>query len=211
MERGRIILALILLTGAYGNMVADDNIPEPYCSIKDLPFDPHGWFSNATPLEACLHEQRTMTVIEVGSWLGASTRFIASKIPEGGKLYAIDTWLGSPGETVHSTDPRIGYLYQQFLSNVKHAGLTKKIIPIRMRSLEAVKALNVMADLIYIDAAHDEDSVYNDIIAWSHHLKGEGIMCGDDWLWPTVRKGVMRAAAELRLQVMSEGNFWRMY
>jgi len=97
-------------------------MPEPYASIADLPFDEHGWFGNARQLEPILAANQPKIVIEVGSWLGCSTRFIASRIDEDAVVYAIDTWKGSPEEAVHMQDPRLPHLYQLFLSNVKHAG-----------------------------------------------------------------------------------------
>lgn len=191
----------------YGN---SPNIPEPYRSIIDLPFDDHGWFINQRQMETCLQALKPKTVIEVGSWLGSSTRFIAERLPDGAILYAVDTWLGSPAEDVHLRDPRLPYLFQLFLSNVKHAGLSHVIIPIRMDSLEASKALNVQADMIYIDASHDTESVYNDILAWFPHLKRGGIFCGDDWGWISVQVGVLRAADVLKGTVVPDGNFWRL-
>lgn len=184
-----------------------DEIPEPYRSIKDLPFDDSGWFSNARTLGDCLKVKQPKIVIEIGSWLGLSARFIAQNISEDGKVYAVDTWKGSPE---HRSDPRLPHLYQIFLSNIKQAGLTDKIIPIRMASLEAAEALNVVADLIYIDAGHDEESVYKDIIAWYPHLAAKGILCGDDWSWPSVSAGVKRAAKELNLKITAETYFWEL-
>lgn len=185
------------------------DMPEPYRSIHDLPFDGQGWFYNADQLRPVLEAKKPMTVIEIGSWLGTSTRFIASHMPEGGVLYAIDTWLGTPGERPHMDDPRLPFLYQLFLSNVKHAGLTNKIVPVRMTSMEASRSLNLKADLIYIDGAHDTISVYNDIMAWYPHLKEGGIMCGDDWFWwPSVRSGVTQAARVLNRNVIGSENFW---
>lgn len=183
-------------------------MPEPYTSIHELPFDEQGWFINERQMERCLNKIKPNVVIEVGSWLGMSTRFIASRLPSDGKLYAVDTWKGSFNEEWHLKDPRISHLYQLFLSNVKHAGLADVIVPIRMNSLEAAAALDVQADFIYIDAAHDADSVYQDIMAWYPHLKKGGLMCGDDWDWGTVRLGVMRAARRLGLSVESNKNFW---
>lgn len=182
--------------------------PEPYNSINDLPFDGHGWFINAEQLHPFLAARQPKVVVEVGSWLGSSTRFIAENIQEGGVVYAVDTWRGSPTEAVHLQDPRLPYLYQLFLSNVKHAGLTDKIIPVRMDSLEAAKALNVKADLIYLDGAHDTESVYNDIIAWNPHLAQDGVMCGDDWGWVSVQAGVIKAAKKLNKQAHGYNNFW---
>lgn len=183
-------------------------IPEPYRSINDLPFDEHGWFSNANQLKAIIKEKSPRVVIEVGSWLGLSTRFIASQLPRGGIVYAIDTWKGSPNESVHMADPRLPYLYQLFLSNVKHAKLTRKIIPIRMESLEAATALNVKADLIYIDASHNTSSVIQDIMNWYPHLNENGILCGDDWLWRSVKKAVIHCAPLLNKKENVNHNFW---
>lgn len=184
-------------------------LPEPYHSIKDLPFDDHGWFHNQDQLYISLNSQEVTTVIEVGSWLGSSTRFIARNIPENGVVYAIDHWQGSSNEDVHMQDPRLPQLYHLFLSNVKQAGLAKKIVPVRMSSSEAASALNVMADLIYLDASHDTESVYKDIMLWLPHVKEGGILCGDDWWWDSVKAAVNMAADELNLGVYSSGNFWK--
>lgn len=183
-------------------------IPEPYASINDLPFDDHGWFGNARQLQPILESHHPKIVVEIGSWLGCSTRFLASNIDDGALVYAIDTWKGSPQEEVHMQDPRLPYLYQLFLSNVKHAGLTHKIIPIRMESLEAARALNLEADLIYLDAAHDTASVRNDILHWYPHLSETGVLCGDDWYWDSVRVAVIECANILNMKVYNDENFW---
>ena len=183
----------------------------PYDLINSLPFDGSGFFINQKPLDELLKSRPFYKAVEIGSWLGMSTRFIAQRLAPEGKLYAIDTWKGTSGETWHEQDARLSYLYQLFLSNVKHEQLTDIIIPVRMESLEAAMALNIKADLIYIDAAHDTKSVFNDIIAWYPHLEPDGIMCGDDWEWETVKIAVTSAAQILGKQVYSEGYFWRYY
>lgn len=199
----RIISLFCLFTST---LIAE--MPEPYASIKDLPFDDHGWFENADQLNAVITNLQPTTIIEIGSWLGRSTRYIAGLLPENGKLYAVDTWLGSSSENQHMTDKRLTYLYQLFLSNVKHAGLTNKIVPVRMDSIEASNALNVKADLIYIDGAHDTASVKADILAWLKHLSPDGVMCGDDWKWATVREAVIHCSLVLNKKIYGEGNFW---
>lgn len=188
--------------------LAANDIPEPYRSVRDLPFDSQGWFQNQIPIANHLASRNIKTAIEIGSWIGESTRFIANRLPEGSVLYAVDTWLGSTDESLHQLDPRLPYLYQLFLSNVKHAQLCHKIIPVRMKSLEAANGLNVMADLIYLDAGHSTEDVYNDIHAWIKHLNAGGLFCGDDWAWDSVRVAVEMAAKDLNKQVYSYGNYW---
>lgn len=189
-------------------------LQEPYASLKMLPYNAHSFYSNAGEIGALFARNKNIKiVIEVGSWLGASTEHIASLLPADGKLYAVDHWLGSaehqPGQK--EWIPAMNYLYQQFLSNVIHKGLTHKVIPVRMSSLEAACALNVKPDLVYLDASHDTASVYADLKAWYPLVKGRGILCGDDWTWRTVVVAVKRFAQENNLRIDAAGNFWVLY
>lgn len=195
------IFCLYLATFSF---LFSSDLPEPYSLIKVLPYDDHGWFGNAVPLDKLIKQFQPKTVIEVGSWLGKSTRFLAERVD---KVYAVDTWLGSE-EAPHLRDPRLDYLYQLFLSNVIHKELTQKIVPVRMKSIEAANALNLKADLIYIDASHDFESVLADIYNWQDHLNEGGLFCGDDWTWKSVAKAVKVAALSLGKKVHVEGNFW---
>lgn len=179
-----------------------------YDYIKPIPFDPHGWFGNQPQLERIFAENEIESVIELGSWAGASTRFFGEMMREKGIVIAVDTWEGSENETVHAHDHRTKYLYHLFLSNVKHAGLEDVIIPIRMTTHQAAFALDFKADLIYVDANHETQAVMNDILNWYPHLNEGGIMCGDDWTWKSVRHGVKKAAKRLGKRIESEENFW---
>ncbi len=180
------------------------NLSEPYCSIDPLPFNPHGWYLNQKPIERLFLENQIETVVEIGSWLGLSTRHLASLVPEGGKIYAIDHWLGS---VEHQKSPYLETAYTQFLSNIMHAGCTEKVVPIRMDSIEAARCLNCRPDLIYIDGSHEYEDVLADLIAW--YPKGK-IVCGDDWRWVTVRLAVLRYAEEHDLHVDTDYNFWQL-
>jgi hypothetical protein len=163
-------------------------------------------------------------VIEIGSWVGGgSTRYIGSVLKRYNRLsgatqnqkatlYAVDTWLGSlehqPGQSAY--DPILPQLYEQFLSNMIHWRLTDVVVPCRMTSLEAARTLDVHPDLIYIDGDHSTAAVYADLNAWYPVVKGHGILCGDDWLWDSVRAAVEKFAAENNLHLYSAGNFWRL-
>lgn len=124
-----------------------------------------------------------------------------------GIVYAIDHWLGSTGWE-NSHPQWIPIMYDQFLSNIIHHNLTNIVKPIKMASLDAANKLNILADLIYIDASHLEEDVHNDIRTWLPKLKENGIMCGDDWSYKSVQKAISRICNELNCQVYSENNFW---
>lgn len=202
-----IVPMLLACLGLWASM------PEPYSSLDEVrPFVNHGWFAkaNRAQLTKFIDEREVKTVIEVGSWLGKSTIHMARKIPVGAVVYAIDHWKGSYG---HLRDgikkyPWLPYLYEQFLSNMIHAGVAEKVIPIRSSSLEAAQSLDIVADLIYIDAAHDDKSVYADLCAWYPKLAQDGVICGDDWHMPGVHRAVRRFAAENNMEIESIRPFW---
>ena len=196
------------------------SLPTPYNQLKTLlPFNPHGWYSkeNAATIKMLLNRAHPTTVVELGSWLGKSTVHIAQNLPEGAKVYAVDHWLGS---TEHHSPNRkdvqkfLPSLYEQFLSNVIHFNLTKKIIPSRMTTNEAAVKMRenaIVADMVYVDASHDEASVYQDLVNWFPLIKSGGILCGDDWNWGEgfpVRKAVIRYAKEQKLPYHIAGNVW---
>jgi predicted O-methyltransferase YrrM len=193
-------------------------LPHPYNTLQEvLPFDPSGMYINAVPLEKLMRERGVSVAIELGSWLGKSTRHIASILPEDGIVYAVDHWLGSE-EHRHSVE--LPVLYEQFLSNVIHAHLTEKIVPLRMTTLEAAEEFRkwgTAPDLVYVDAAHDEESVYADLRAYFPLVEGRGILCGDDWGWGAhlgfpVSRAVSRFARENRLRIeLHDSWFWTLY
>lgn len=188
----------------FGTTLLKADLPPPYDSVELRAFNPEGFYNNPSALEQLFHKHTPKIVIEVGCWLGQSTRHMASLLPPGGKLYAVDHWLGSVehqrGQKFWT--PLLPFLYEQFLSNVIHDQLTHVIIPMRMSSIEASEQLaDLKADLIYIDAGHDSASVYADLNAWFPKVKGHGILCGDDWGYPDVCRAVIKFADEQNLTI----------
>ena len=198
----RIFLRLVLsLSFSSAFAFTESELPPPYNSIEIMPFDNGGWFFNAIEFENIFKNYNIKTVIEVGSHFGLSARFIASHLPKDGKLFAVDHWAWFP------------HCYEQFLSNTIHAGLTYVITPIRMDSLSAAsyfQNLNdpILPDLIYIDASHDTNSVYQDLMAWFPLVQERGILCGDDWTFEEVQIAVNRFAKEKSMEIEASGNFW---
>lgn len=212
MRRGAryfITLSILCLTSAIKiNAEANLQLPHPYNSIEVLPFDPSSHFGpkQEEGLSHLLKDNNNIkTVVEIGSYLGASTCFIATLLPSDGVVYAVDHWQGNQEWTTHSGFKEAQSLfYQKFLSNVIHKGLCEKIIPMKMPSVEAAKLLTVTPDLVFLDGSHDFDSVYQDISTWFPLLEKEGILCGDDFNWgqgKPVKRAVEKFAREHNLKV----------
>ncbi len=187
-------------------------MPKPYSEIKELlPFDDHGWYANRKPIERLIKARQVKTVIEVGCWLSKSTRHIAKQLPRGGKIYAVDHWQGSlehqPGQ--NSSCKNLSLLFDQFCSNVIHSKLTHKIIPVRLPSIDAEKYLSdIFPDLIYIDASHEFEPVYQDLTIWFPYVEGHSVLCGDDWAFPEVQEAVKKFAKEKNLSIEVKSPFW---
>lgn len=200
------------------------SLPIPYNKLSTvLPYHLHGWYNNQDEIESIFHQNRPKIVVELGSWLGLSTCHMAELLQENGTLYAVDHWLGTKIENRPNQaeiDLLLPTLYEQFLSNVIHRKLTHVIVPWRMTTSEAAYTMGeegITIDLLYIDAAHDERSVYEDLLNWYPLIRNGGVVCGDDWEYAAkdgypVRKAVFRFIKENRLKLhITNKNFWVFY
>ena len=60
-----------------------------------------------------------------------------------------------------------------------------------MTSVKAAEAFSPdSVDLAFIDGDHRYEPVRDDLVAWWPKLRAGGIFCGDDYLWPGVKKAV---------------------
>ena len=205
-------LLLTLLIGVVSCDNYQQSLPAPYRDAKILSFDDHGWLSYPNELKKVVKgtvDNGGKVFVELGSWLGKSTRYIASVLPDMAKLYAVDTWVGTLNEIEHMNDPRQSMLYEIFLSNMIQSKLAHRVVPIRTTTNEAAEKFHQKIDFIFIDADHEYHAVYTDIMKWYPKLSENGVMCGDDWAWDSVRQAVIDAAKELNVKIsLPAGNFW---
>lgn len=139
--------------------------------------------------------------VEIGTFLGRSiSYFVVESINrnKNGKIYAVDTFDGS-SEHLDPSNPSYikelvedkDYLYNTYKENIK--SIDSYITTIRSTSVEASQQFKDNSiDAIYLDAAHDYDSVLTDLNAWYPKMKQDNlIILGDDWTWETVRSAVV--------------------
>ena len=116
-----------------------------------------------------------------------------------GEVIAVDTWDGSEEHKELLADKGKDWLYEEFKRNTQGLPVTA----IRAKSLEAAqryKATGLQADMIFIDAGHDYESVKADIEAWTPVLAPGGVMCGHDFSsgWPEVKRAVSEMIPNFR-------------
>lgn len=145
-----------------------------------LSFDPHGmWY----PSNRLLLPDTASVVLEIGSWLGSSTRAWLDRAPNS-TVVAVDTWEGSK-DHFKTADcyERLPTLYAQFLYNCWE--YRDRLIPVRRMSKEALPELAEVGldpDFIWVDGSHEPEDILFDFTYSREHFPNASI-CGDDWDW----------------------------
>lgn len=199
-----------------------------YENLELLPEDLSGWNGDSDTFNVLIERIKPSVIIEVGTWKGLSAinmgKFV-QKLDLSTKIYCVDTWLGAIefwDHYAHTEERNLmlknGYpnVYYQFLSNVVHNKLEDVIIPFPNTSENGFRFFqrkNITANLIYIDASHEEEDVYKDINNYYNLLDNNGVIFGDDYSdWVGVRNAVNRFAYENNLKVfVVENNYWIIY
>ena len=159
----------------------------------------------------------------MGSWQGRSAllwkRELAARTASW-SLICVDSWLGSDRirrlaggewgiENLHLVD---GYptLFTTFATNMRRANMQNHVIPVPLDSAQGLALLHscgVVADVIYIDAAHDFVSVRTDIelaLALRNPENSAALILCDDFgpNYPGVVRAVLEQAGRARLRVL---------
>lgn len=121
-------------------------------------------------------------VIEFGSWCGKSSLALSCAK----RLVCVDTWLGTPndcGEHDRLISEGLRPI-AEWRQNTKHLPNVIGIVG-NLRDPEIEDLLKAAyggkADLVFIDAAHDLESVTRDIWLGKSLLSRKGIICGHDY------------------------------
>ncbi len=168
-----------------------------------------GWFDfQDIYREAVQRAPEGAQFVEVGSWLGRSTAFLAVEIANSGKrisLDCVDTWLGSPDQQHHQeVEAGPGYLLRQFIYYMQP--VAHLISCVQKPSVEASRLYHDGSlDLIFIDADHSTEAVLADLRCWLPKLAPGGTLAGHDIDRPSVLTAV---DAELGGRYQIRGTSW---
>lgn len=128
--------------------------------------------------------------VEIGSWKGKSSVYMAVEIINSGKdikFDCVDPWMDAQPEGVYyETYPN---LYETFLSNIEP--VKTHINPVRKFSADAVKNYKRNSlDFVFIDGNHEHPFIDEDIKLWYPKVKSGGIIAGHDYPHPPVFEAV---------------------
>jgi len=133
---------------------------------------------------------RDGTAVEIGSYAGESALILAAS-GKLSRLTCIDPWNDRTGE-LHGIHEDFTIIEAAFDAAIAHEPIIRKL---KAHSVDAAATFaNHSLDLVYIDGAHDLDSVRADIRAWRPKLKTGGYMAGHDYFWRF--PGVLQAVYE---------------
>jgi predicted O-methyltransferase YrrM len=126
-------------------------------------------------------------ILEVGTWLGKSTCFLAQQIynsQKNIKVYAVDTFKGE--DTCEFQTDKVkdngGTIFNEFWKNVNDLGLQEIIYPVISESHNCVDKIHCKKfDFIFIDADHKYLPVKRDVESLFPYLKPRGIFAGHDY------------------------------
>ncbi len=177
----------------------------PLCSSVELAdFDQLVQFPSMTSLaerHALFYLSLTASlagnIIEIGSWLGGTTSYLAKgcQLAGNGKVIAIDHFAGNPGkEALYQAGVAPGKtIFATFQSNIARAGVSEYIEPLEMDSVSAREIVTAPARMVFIDGNHDYEHVREDIGLWEPLLMPGGVLAFHDF---NSAEGVTRGVTE---------------
>jgi predicted O-methyltransferase YrrM len=121
-------------------------------------------------------------VVEIGSYRGRSMIVLASAVPDGVELVAVDPHGGNdrgPQQWVGTVDEGEED-HQSFWANLERAGVAGRVRQIRARSQEAHDLVEGSVQLLYVDGAHGFRPALADVRHWGQRVAPGGVMLVHD-------------------------------
>ena len=138
--------------------------------------------------------------VEVGTQAGNFAKFMLNQ--EIQKLHLVDAWMPLGGNYAADPANATAEIHALNESHVRQRfeACQERITIHKGLSQDIARNFNEVVDFIYLDAAHDYDSVLMDLFAWCKWVKPSGTIMGHDFTCtPAARKmgfGVVEAVRD---------------
>lgn len=167
------------------------------CQWPEMPhyFDEiEGWFNFGDLYKQMVDRFQSGQFVEVGTWMGKSAAFMGVEIARSGKPIKLDCvdhfrgsnenahraakWRNVKGIAANNLRP-----FWSTRTNTNYEIRTDNLLKIVVsKSVDAAKRYKDNSlEFVFIDAAHDEKSVRQDIAAWRPKIKPGGVLAGHDY------------------------------
>lgn len=199
-----------------------DDFPPAHAKPLLRPKRIKGWGSTGAVFENLVRKVNPRTIIEVGTFLGASAIHMAELTRSLGlktQILCVDDFRGWPGfrdrfRDIAMVNGDVMLLYQ-FMQNAIQVNVSDVVMPVPFSTGSTLIKLcewGVFGDLIEIDAGHDFNSAWSDITRAFRILRPGGVIFGHDYFTAADNRGVRRAvdlfARVHGLRVQVDGQHW---
>ncbi|MFS8027497.1 putative S-adenosyl-L-methionine-dependent methyltransferase [Helianthus anomalus] len=180
-----------------------------------------GWGSTGLVFKNLINKVQPKTIIEIGTFLGASAIHMAELTHQLGlqtQILCIDDFRGWPGLPNRFQDIKVingDTMLYQFMQNVVSVNASESVVLLPFSTGWALVKLcewGVFGDLIEVDAGHDFHSTWSDINRAYKLLRPGGILFGHDYFTVTDNRGVRRAVNMFSrvngFRVKADGQHW---
>ena len=142
-------------------------------------------------------------IVEIGSFLGRSTLYLATALFNAGKenvkIYSVDTFAGSTEHTNLNLPKDFSSVFRE---NLKFF-IGREMVHVCQGRSDSPDILNKFEDesldFIMVDGAHEYEAVMEDIKNWWPKLKPTGTMFGDDYNLNAVKEAVSKGLGDMKV------------
>lgn len=165
--------------------------------------------------EAAADAARVGDLLEIGTYCGKSTIYLAAAAAEHGRVVVtIDHHRGSeeqqPGWEYHDAslvDPEVGLMdtVPTMRRTLHAAGVEDYVVAIVGRSPVVARLWNTPVALVFIDGGHTDEHAQADYENWAHHVAPGGVLAVHD-VFPNPADGG-QAPYRVYLRALESGDF----
>lgn len=140
-------------------------------------------------------------IVEIGSYRGKSTAYLAAGAADGVPVYAVDPWEQRPLREWHHNRGR-NIIKQPtlaaFTAQLQRVGLARRVTPMQGLSVDIARAYTgPPVGLLFIDGDHRADACQADFHSWRPHFAPGATVAFDDYDEQR-NPGVVEAVGQLK-------------